>query len=328
MPVFLVELYGFDLLHGGIIRGAQARPANRKAGNLHPPVWASPLKGTLKGCSMIEPELPRPLLWNPLPRAAAWLSKRTGRPFDVPVLLDLLYQDARGPLVARQTVVKAPIPRGVHLAVVAMYGHPERDSLTEGFNHQHMAAEFGALPRGLAYVRHESLDVVPLHANQLSELTLHGRCELSYLGHPTIGNHVEHEGVWIMPFARAAHAVTPEVCGINGHDLYCLGELLSPNPPQIEPPPAPAAQESPPAPAAQEPPLAPAAQVPAGRTKETAEQRQNRRYQMCIDAGLKLPDNDYARLPSGISDVAAQEGITRQAFSEDVKAHINRMRGR
>ena len=86
--------------------------------------------------------------------------------------------------------------------------------------------------------------------------------------------------------------------------------------------------EPPPAPAAQEPPLAPAAQVPAGRTKETAEQRQKRRYQMCIDAGLKLPDNDYARLPSGISDVAAQEGITRQAFSEDVKAHINRMRGR
>ena len=200
---------------------------------------------------MIEPELPRPLLWNPLPRAAAWLSKRTGRPFDVPALLDLLYQDARGHLVARQTVVKAPIPRGVHLAVVAMYGHPERDSLTEGFNHQHMAAEFGALPRGLAYVRHESLDVVPLHANQLSDLTLHGRCELSYLGHPAIGNHVEHEGVWIMPFAQAAHAVTPEVCGINGHDLYCLGELLSPNPPQIEPPPAPAAQEPPPAPAAQ-----------------------------------------------------------------------------
>lgn len=90
----------------------------------------------------------------------------------------------------------------------------------------------------------------------------------------------------------------------------------------------PLSPEPPPAPAAQEPPLAPAAQVPAGRTKETAEQRQNRRYQMCIDAGLKLPDNDYARLPSGISDVAAQEGITRQAFSEDVKAHINRMRGR
>jgi len=190
---------------------------------------------------MIEPELPRPLLWNPLPRAAEWLSRRTGKPFDVPALLDLLYQDARGPLVARQTVVKAPIPRGVHLAVVAMYGHPERDSLIEGFNHQHMAAEFGALPRGLAYVRHESLDVVPLHANQLSDLTLHGRCELAYLGHPAIGSHVEHEGVWIMPFAQAAHAVTPEVCGINGHDLYCLGELLSPNPPQIEPPPAPAA---------------------------------------------------------------------------------------
>jgi hypothetical protein len=62
--------------------------------------------------------------------------------------------------------------------------------------------------------------------------------------------------------------------------------------------------------------------------KETKEQRQERRYQMCIEAGLKMPDNDYAPLPRGIGDLARREGITRQSFAEDVKAHIRRLSGR
>lgn len=58
------------------------------------------------------------------------------------------------------------------------------------------------------------------------------------------------------------------------------------------------------------------------------ERRQERRYQMCLDANLKMPPNDYARLPRGIGALAKKEGITRQAFSEDVKAHIRRLNGR
>jgi hypothetical protein len=59
--------------------------------------------------------------------------------------------------------------------------------------------------------------------------------------------------------------------------------------------------------------------------KETTEQRQQRRYQMCVDAGLVMPTNDYAALPRGIGQQAEKEGITRQAFSEDVKAHVRRL---
>ena len=58
---------------------------------------------------------------------------------------------------------------------------------------------------------------------------------------------------------------------------------------------------------------------------ETAEQRQARRYQMCIDAGLNMPDNDYARLPNGIKRIAEQDGISVQGFSKDVKLHIARL---
>lgn len=58
---------------------------------------------------------------------------------------------------------------------------------------------------------------------------------------------------------------------------------------------------------------------------ESKEQRQARRYQMCVDAQLNMPDNDYATLPRGIGKLAEREGISRQAFSEDVKAHIARM---
>lgn len=63
-------------------------------------------------------------------------------------------------------------------------------------------------------------------------------------------------------------------------------------------------------------------------TRETQDARQARRYQMCLDAGLSMPDNDYATMPRGIGAVAKKEGITRQAFVEDVKAHINRSKGR
>lgn len=59
--------------------------------------------------------------------------------------------------------------------------------------------------------------------------------------------------------------------------------------------------------------------------EESKEQRQARRYQMCVDAKLDMPDNDYATLPRGIGELAKREGISRQAFSEDVKAHIARM---
>lgn len=56
--------------------------------------------------------------------------------------------------------------------------------------------------------------------------------------------------------------------------------------------------------------------------RETAEARNERRYQMCIDAGLKMPADDYAHLPVGIRTLAEREGITKQAFSKSVKSHI------
>ncbi len=58
--------------------------------------------------------------------------------------------------------------------------------------------------------------------------------------------------------------------------------------------------------------------------KETKEQRQTRRYQQGVDAGLAMPTNDYARMPRGIGALAQKEGIKRQSYVEDVKAHINR----
>jgi hypothetical protein len=61
------------------------------------------------------------------------------------------------------------------------------------------------------------------------------------------------------------------------------------------------------------------------RKQESQEQRQARRYRQCVAAGLPMPSNDYAALPRGIGALAKAEGITRQAFSEDVKAHINRL---
>lgn len=58
---------------------------------------------------------------------------------------------------------------------------------------------------------------------------------------------------------------------------------------------------------------------------ESQEQRQGRRYQLCVDAGMKMPTSEWARLPNGINKLAKEEGITQQAFSKDVKAHITRL---
>jgi hypothetical protein len=79
------------------------------------------------------------------------------------------------------------------------------------------------------------------------------------------------------------------------------------------------------------PTSAPNTQAPTATpvlTTETAVQRQARRYQMCIDYGLTMPTNDYARMPNGIRHVAAIEKVTRQAFADDLKKHINRMNGK
>lgn len=61
----------------------------------------------------------------------------------------------------------------------------------------------------------------------------------------------------------------------------------------------------------------------SGVAVEPAQHRRARRYQACIGAGMSLPSSSFATLPRGIKKLAEAEGISRQAFSEDVKAHID-----
>ena len=68
-----------------------------------------------------------------------------------------------------------------------------------------------------------------------------------------------------------------------------------------------------------------AAPVVALRVAETREQRQDRRLKACIDAGLPMNEKAASlRLPDGVGDVADHEGVTRQAFSTDLKAALKR----
>ena len=70
---------------------------------------------------------------------------------------------------------------------------------------------------------------------------------------------------------------------------------------------------------------APVVAESAGATTESKEQRQDRRLQACIDAGLPMNTKAaLSRLPDGVGDVADREGVTRQAFSTDVKAALKR----
>ena len=65
---------------------------------------------------------------------------------------------------------------------------------------------------------------------------------------------------------------------------------------------------------------APSPAAPVGA--ETQEARQKRRYDLCIAAGLQMPSDDYAHLPTGIGALARAENISTAAFSKDVKAYI------
>jgi len=68
-----------------------------------------------------------------------------------------------------------------------------------------------------------------------------------------------------------------------------------------------------------------AAPLPLTKAVETKEQRQDRRLNACIDAGLQMhTDAAQLRLPDGVGNVADCEGVTRQAFTADVKAALKR----
>lgn len=49
-----------------------------------------------------------------------------------------------------------------------------------------------------------------------------------------------------------------------------------------------------------------------------AEKRQAQRWQMCLDAGLKMPTDTFSYYPRGISRVAKKLGIERQSLREDL----------
>jgi len=57
---------------------------------------------------------------------------------------------------------------------------------------------------------------------------------------------------------------------------------------------------------------------------ESAEERQERRVKMCEDDGIEFGPMSLLRLPDGVGRVADKEGVTRQAFSADVKAGLER----
>ena len=61
---------------------------------------------------------------------------------------------------------------------------------------------------------------------------------------------------------------------------------------------------------------------------EDRAQRRERRWQMCIDKGLKMPTDTYSHYPRGVGQVAVALGITRQALTQDLDAYRERLFGK
>jgi hypothetical protein len=62
-----------------------------------------------------------------------------------------------------------------------------------------------------------------------------------------------------------------------------------------------------------------------GAPKQSTQDRQSHRWQLCIDAGLPMPQDTYANLPRGIGVIAQQLKITRQALAQDLNSHRERL---
>jgi hypothetical protein len=160
-----------------------------------------------------------------------------------------------------------------------------------------MAKQFGPLPLGFEYAEAAYPTVAPLCVNELLALMMHGYLDVRVLLNTPTTN--RNQTVWVMPWGTS-HRATLETCGINRADLLALGDLLATQT-------APAARETQTAPVV-----------------ETKEQRQDRRLKACEDAGLVMPTSHLSRLPDGVGNVAASEGVTRQTYTTDVKAALKR----
>ena len=71
-------------------------------------------------------------------------------------------------------------------------------------------------------------------------------------------------------------------------------------------------------------PLLAALPEPDAEPDETKEEREDRRLKECEDARLQMPDSHVGRLPDGIGKVAEASGFSRQTYSDDVRAALNR----
>ena len=158
-----------------------------------------------------------PSFWSPLPIAADWLSQATGERVDVRGLVDLVASAGKMGTPA-PTIIKAMMPREARFALLAMPGHPDRDSFMSGHAHVRLSAEFGGLPGGMAYIQEVRQDVIPLCVNDLLELLMRGEVPVSL-----VFTGRSDEMVWLMPL-NSQHMATIETCGVNRADLIGLAK--------------------------------------------------------------------------------------------------------
>lgn len=239
-----------------------------------------------------------PLFWNPLPNAAEWLAQKIGRPMDARTLVDTVAKMGKMGDPA-PTIIQMMLPKDTPCASLSMFGKPALfpESDAEKFLRERLPKRFGPLPNGITYLSEARPYRDNLCVNQLLQLLMYGEVKTGLLRNK---NPSDGGMVWLMPWGTE-HTATLETCGINRDDLLAIGDKLA----------APATDTATPA--------------PVSDSTETTEQRQDRRLRACIDAGLPMNDKTaLSRLPYGVGDIAEREGVSRQAFSTDVKAALTR----
>lgn len=67
--------------------------------------------------------------------------------------------------------------------------------------------------------------------------------------------------------------------------------------------------------------------APATASTPSAIERQESRWQACLNAGLKMPTCTYAPYPRGFANVAKSLGISRQTLADDLNKYRERVFG-
>lgn len=237
------------------------------------------------------------------------MTKKKANPAEADIAIEQLPDGRRIAYAVRPGVVLQTLPDGNHTGVSNLEWAEAQDYLGTGFSPREQRCGW---PKMLSHFQLGNLQFPVEHpgdtaaSNEASRRqwwvsqTLQGLCERGHMGYsgrrPPYGDYLiapQTFLAWLTAQGLSPSRLIAAWCKANGVEVEGGDHATQQKEPR--------------------------------KAAETAEERQARRWQLCVKAGLDMPTDTYKQLPRGIGEIAKKEGITRQAFAEDLRKHRERL---